>query len=259
MDPGTRPEHAPISGVVVVLLVDFLASKKSWGWMKLAQGASNLKQLPGLLFSKVMGSGHEGGFGLRPSSTHQGLVLLFDTRANAQTFLDSDIAIQYKEHAREWWSGTLVIDSSRGEWNAVSWAPTDLSKENLKGLSHDSTLVATLTRASIRPASALAFWRYAPQAQADLSNASGCVLAMGLGEAPLVRQCTFSVWRDTQSMLNYAQGGAHRTAIQAAYKHTFFSESMFVRMRVLSMAGVWKGIYYPHQPSMQKPYEVAHA
>jgi len=27
MDQGTRPEQAPISGVVVVLLVDFIASK----------------------------------------------------------------------------------------------------------------------------------------------------------------------------------------------------------------------------------------
>lgn len=259
MDQGPRPKHVPIAGVVVVLLVDFIASKKSWGWMKLAQGASNFKHVPGLLFSKVMGSGHDGGFGLRPSSTHQGLVLLFDTVVNAHAFLEGDVSIQYKQYAREWWSATLVIDSSRGEWNDVSWAPTDLAKEGLTHLQQDSTLVATLTRASIRPASALAFWRYAPQAQADLANASGCILAMGLGEAPLVRQCTFSVWRDTQSMLNYAQGGAHRTAIQAAYKHTFFSESMFVRMRVLSMAGVWRGVYYPHQPAAMPPLEVAHA
>jgi hypothetical protein len=258
MDSGIRPEQASISGVVVVLLVDFLPSKKSWGWMKLAQGAFNLKGAKGLLFSKVMGSGHEGGFGLRPSSTHQGLVLLFDTSVNAQAFLESDVSVRYKQHAREWWSSTLVIDSSRGEWNDVSWAPTDLNKEGLADLTKDSTLVATLTRASIRPASALAFWRYAPQAQADLTNASGCILAMGLGEAPLVRQCTFSVWRDTQSMLRYAQGGAHRTAIQAAYKHTFFSESMFVRMRILSMTGVWKGVYYPHQRDTTA-LEVAHA
>ena len=63
MDSGIRPEQASISGVVVVLLVDFLPSKKSWGWMKLAQGAFNLKGAKGLLFSNVMGSGHEGGFG----------------------------------------------------------------------------------------------------------------------------------------------------------------------------------------------------
>jgi len=258
MEQGIRPQQAPVSGVLVVLLVDFLASQKSWGWMKLAQGTSNFKHTKGLLFSKVMGSGHAGGFGLRPSSTHQGLVLLFDTLDNAQIFLDSDIATQYKQHARECWSALLVIDSSRGEWNEVSWAPTDLVKEGLTDLPQDTTLVATLTRASIRPASALAFWRYAPQAQADLSNAAGCVLAMGLGEAPLVRQCTFSVWRNTSSMLQYAQGGAHRTAIQAAYKHAFFSESMFVRMRVVSMSGVWKGVYYP-QPAMPRSLELAHA
>jgi spheroidene monooxygenase len=69
---------------------------------------------------------------------------------------------------------------------------------------------------------------------------------MGLGEAPLVRQCTFSIWKNTESMLSYAHSGAHQTAIQAAYKHGFFSESMFVRMRVLRTAGVWNGVFMGH-------------
>jgi spheroidene monooxygenase len=64
---------------------------------------------------------------------------------------------------------------------------------------------------------------------------------MGLGEVPLVRQCTFSLWQDTAAMLAYAQQGAHQVASAAAYKHQFFSESMFVRMQVLQMAGVWQG------------------
>jgi spheroidene monooxygenase len=166
--------------------------------------------------------------------------------------------MQYKQYAREWWTATMVIDSSRGEWNQVAWQPTDLAKQELTDLSGSSNWVATLTRASIRPASALAFWRYAPQAQADLKNASGCILAMGLGEAPLVRQCTFSVWRDTQCMLNYAQQGAHRKAIAAAYKHDFFSESMFVRMRVLQSEGLWQGIDCSSRAPVQTG-EVAHA
>jgi spheroidene monooxygenase len=87
----------------------------------------------------------------------------------------------------------------------------------------------------------MAFWRYAPAAQADLSMAPGCLLAMGLGEAPLVRQCTFSLWRDIGAMVQYAQQGAHQVASAAAYKHQFFSESLFVRMQVLQMAGVWQG------------------
>lgn len=253
--PSEPALQTAVSGVVVVLLVDLLKNHRSWGWMKLAQGVSQLRLVPGALFCKVMGSGHEGGFGLRPSATHQGLIMVFDHPDSAQAFLQSEQVLQYKQHAREWWSGILQITSSRGQWNQVTWQ----AGENADGWqASDSSPVATLTRASIRPTSAMAFWRYAPPAQADLDRAPGCILAMGLGEAPLVRQCTFSVWRNTQAMLDYAQRGAHQTAIQAAYKHQFFSESMFVRMQVLSMSGVWKGVYYRVDPN-PKHGEFRHA
>ena len=60
------PVSMAVSGVVVVLLVDFLRAHQGWGWMRLVQGAAAFKDTPGLLFTKVMGSGHEGGFVLRP-------------------------------------------------------------------------------------------------------------------------------------------------------------------------------------------------
>jgi spheroidene monooxygenase len=119
-------------------------------------------------------------------------------------------------------------------------------------------VLATLTRASIRAASAMSFWRHAPAAQDSLGQAQGCLLAMGLGEAPLVRQCTFSLWRDEKSMHDYARQGAHQQAIQAAYKHNFFTESMFVRMRVLEMQGVWLGRAYGNPAAYPLP-EGAHA
>jgi hypothetical protein len=40
-------------------------------------------------------------------------------------------------------------------------------------------------------------------------------------------------------MLDYAHTGAHQQAIQAAYKNDFFSESMFMRMRLLRSIGEW--------------------
>ena len=46
--------------------------------------------------------------------------------------------------------------------------------------------------------------------------------------------------------------GAHQSAIQAAYKQDFFSESLFVRMQVLRMQGHWKGQPFEH------PMELAH-
>jgi spheroidene monooxygenase len=142
----------------------------------------------------------------------------------------------------------------RGQWDQQSWGVT--SEERLSGQAivpprldaAQADLhrlpVAALTRGSIRPAKALSFWRYAPPAQAELGQAAGCQLAMGLGEAPLVRQCTFSVWDDTESMVAYAHQGAHRQAIAAAQRHDFFSESMFARMQVLAMSGTWCGRQY---------------
>ncbi|RFO97023.1 hypothetical protein DIC66_11090 [Rhodoferax lacus] len=261
---------AALSGVVVVLLLDFAAQHRAWGWLRLAQGSAGFKGVPGLRFTKIMGSGHGGGFGLRPSATHQGLVFVLDDQTSAQAFCSSTELQAFVGRAREHWLGQLAVTSIRGQWDQQSWGVTpeerlssapavpqsDANASAVPGLP-----VAVLTRGSIRPAKAMSFWRYAPPAQADLGQAAGCQLAMGLGEAPLVRQCTFSVWDDTASMVAYAHQGAHRQAIAAANRHDFFSESMFARMRVLRMSGVWCGRHYgdaiptaPAAPVMEAAY-----
>ena len=104
--------------------------------------------------------------------------------------------------------------------------------------------IAALTRASIHWPRALPFWRLAPAAQQALTEAPGCRLAAGLGEAPLLRQATFSVWDSVQAMDDYARSGAHLLAIRAAHSGGYFSESMFVRFVPLSIQGTWLG--QPH-------------
>ena len=239
--------HDPLSGVVVVLLADFLRQHQGWGWLRLVAGATPYKDVPGLSMVKVMGSGAGGGFSLRPSATHQGLICTFSHLDWALKFLDSPTVDAYRSRARECWTGVMAVQSARGHWDKQAWQAS--SAQALGGALGEQGLAtvqtqgpfAVLTRASIVPTKAMAFWRYAPAAQADLGQSPGCLLAMGLGEAPLVRQCTFSLWRDTAAMLQYAHQGAHQVASTAAYKHQFFSESLFVRMQVLQMAGHWKG------------------
>jgi spheroidene monooxygenase len=241
------PLHDPLSGVVVVVLVDFLRKHQGWGWLRLVAGATPYKDVPGLTMVKVMGSGHGGGFSLRPSATHQGLICTFSHLDLAQKFLESPAVQAYRERARECWTGVLTVQSARGHWDKQIWLASSSEAMGDQGQAQASMPeqpagpFAVLTRASIIPTKAMAFWRYAPAAQADLDKSPGCLLAMGLGEAPLVRQCTFSLWQDTAAMLNYARQGAHQVASAAAYKHQFFSESLFVRMQVLQMAGVWQG------------------
>jgi len=248
------PLRDPLSGVVVVLLADFLRQHQGWGWLRLVAGATPYKDVPGLTMAKVMGSGHAGGFSLRPSATHQGLICTFTHLDLAERFLASPAVLAYRSRARECWAGVMSVQSARGHWDKQAWQASSAQALGLSAEQADSSLgrdglphshpFAVLTRASIVPTKAMAFWRYAPAAQADLGQSPGCLLAMGLGEAPLVRQCTFSLWQDTAAMLNYAHQGAHQVASAAAHKHQFFSESLFVRMQVLQMAGVWQGRHY---------------
>lgn len=239
MNSTEAPEA--LCGLLVVALIDYQVAHRRWGWLRLMQGASTLQEAPGLLFGKVMGSGSDGGFSLRPSSTHQGVIALFRQTEQALGFMDGPLMAAFKARATSFWSGLMSVESARGSWDGQGWAPSPLPSP-LPELVSDPPqpqLLAALTRASIRPAKAVAFWKQAPAAQDELRRSPGCLLAMGLGEAPLLRQCTFSLWEDTASMLAYSLNGAHRRAIEQAYSKNYFSESMFARMRLLTSRGQW--------------------
>ena len=251
--PATAPAEAggaaagaaarPVDAVAALLLADSAPGARLWGFSRVARGARALRGEPGLVFARVLGSGHEGGFGLRPSLSRHGLFAVFDGQAAAEAFLDRSATVAaYRARSRELCTLLLRAWSSRGSWGGqglAATAPPPGSGE--PGALPADTPVAALTRASIHPGRAVRFWAMAPAAQADLAHARGCRLAVGLGEAPLLRQATFSVWDSVQAMDAYARSGAHLAAIRAAAQGGFFTESMFVRFVPLRIQGRWLG------------------
>jgi len=221
--------------VAVLVLVD--AATRLWAWMRLVRGPRALKGTPGLRFAKVLGSGHEGGFGLKPSATRGGLFCVFDDDEQARAFVDHSPTIaEYRRHARELCSVLLRPYASRGSWDGIPLPASATAPA--------TGPVAALTRASIRPLRAAAFWRLTPDAQASMEHAAGCRLGVGLGEAPFLRQATFSIWDDVPAMDAYARHGAHLAAIRAAAQGQHFSETLFVRFIPEGLAGDWKGRHY---------------
>lgn len=219
--------------VVVVALVDFAAGHRLWGWSRIVMRDRALAGAPGLRFAKVLGSGHQGGFGLRPSPSIQGLFCVFDSLASARQFTSPTGALTpWRERARECFTVKLRPWSSRGSWAGMSLPVTALKPEQGP--------VASLTRASIRPSRATAFWKMQPAAEQSLARAEGLRLACGIGEAPILRQATFSLWDSVQAMDAYARSGAHQSAIVAAARGQFFSESMFVRFLPFEAEGRWQ-------------------
>jgi spheroidene monooxygenase len=225
----------------VLLLANIAPRWRPWGWWRIARGAQSWRGVPGLRLAKVMGSGFEGGFGLRPSVSRQGVFLVFARQADADRFLATSSAIQtYRDRADEFCVITLRAWSARGSWGGQSLTPSRAPPPD----GGPAATVAALTRASIRPGRAAAFWRLAPATQSAIESAPGCLLAVGLGEAPLLRQATFSVWTSVAAMDAYARSGPHLTAIREAHRVGYFSESMFVRFVPVSMRGRWKGQSY---------------
>ncbi len=223
--------------VAVIVLVDISPHARLWGFWHFLFCRFSLRREAGITFFKVLGSGENAGFGLRPSPSHQGLFCAFVDDAAATKFIaNSKVLSAYRQHAREFFCVKLKAFSSRGSW--ANQAPLTITAS-----APSAALmmpVAALTRASIRPVVAAKFWRRAPPAELSLQRAHGCLLAAGLGESPLLRQATFTIWESVAAMDAYARTGAHMDAIRAAHAGHFFSESMFTRFIPYDARGMWK-------------------
>ncbi len=223
---------------IVLVLADIASASRLWGWSRIVKGPQSLLAVDGIRFAKVLGSGEGGGFGLRPSSSRQGLFLVFHTARAAHDFTErSEIVQAYRLRARELCIVELACWSCRGSWDGTALDVT------LAG-PPQSGPIAALTRASIHVRKAAAFWQHAPPAQSALTDTPGIQLAVGLGEAPFLRQATFTIWDSLAAMDAYARTGPHLQAIKSAAQHQYFSESMFARFIPLRTQGQWNDRHY---------------
>ena len=221
----------------VLVLVDIAPDSFLWGLSRYVIGRFSLYNIPGLQFFKVLGSGFEGGFSTKPSLHKQGLFCVFDSEHHAKQFRAHSKLVQaYMNHSREFFAVSLNAFSTRG-----SWANTQL---DITAKAPVSGPIASLTRASIKPLKANAFWKKAQPAEVSINQSAGVILSAGLGEAPYLRQATFTIWEDETALNTYAQQGAHLAAIKAAYGQQYFSESMFTRFTPSNMEGAWRGKHY---------------
>ena len=218
----------------LMVLVEWSPEARARGFAKLAFGQPRKGSVPGLVFCKMLGSGEGGGFTLKPSLSHQGVFASFTDEDSAEAFLASPFFDLYRQHSKQFFAVRLATYSARGLWSGV--APLHVTEE-----APSQGPIAALTRGSVRLPAAWRFWNYAPQAQNSLLQAQGCLLAAGLGEAPLLRQATFSIWDSHHAMNAYARTGAHGAAIQATQRYGFFSESLFARFIPKRVEGAWNG------------------
>lgn len=232
--PAAHDAAAQAPRYAVLALMRYRPGSLLWGLSRLVLGAWAIDRSAGLRFVRVLGSGRDGGFGLSPGWRYQGLMAFFDEEAQARHFAAQSTAVRDRlARSEQSLLAVLCATSARGSWAGVSLQA---------GTEADTGApIAVLTRASIRPRQAATFWRHSPGSERALSRAPGCQLAVGLGEAPVLRQATFSLWDNAAAIDAYARHGAHGHAARRAWEDGWFSEWMFVRFRILSMQGSWQG------------------
>lgn len=177
----------------------------------------------------MLGSGIN--FGLRPDLHRYGLLAEWENAAAAYQFFATDSLLQ-QWTARGWTAHTTWLQAvqAHGTWNGV--APFQPPPGTLPLLPDEP--VAILTRAAIHWRRLWAFWRAVPAASRAALGADGLRFSIGLGELPLVRQATLSVWDSLTQMQRFAyHAPGHRTAIQRTRAEGWYAEELFVRFRVL--------------------------
>jgi hypothetical protein len=209
-----------------------------WALAQMGTAPPQLKRVPGLRFSKLMGSGAANGFGFWPNLRRYGFMAVWDDAAAAETFFaEHPLWAAYQQRSAETWTVHLAPLKAHGLWDGQ--APFDYASPVS---AKDDGPVAVLTRASIRLRKTPRFWRFVEPTSAALAQAAGVRAAIGLGELPLVRQATFSVWDSARAMQDYAYKDArHREVIQLTRREQWYGEELFARFRVLRSTGTLNG------------------
>ncbi len=204
--------------------------------LRMALDRRHLGRVPGLRFAKLLGTGDGRTFTVRDADPlHWALLAAWDDPGSALRFTTGPTHRAWGHLARERLELSLRPIASRGLWSGREpfGAPRPCRVDGP---------VAALTRARIRTRSTRAFWRAVPPVSHDLHTVPGLRLALGIGEAPIGLQGTFSVWENTSALVDFAhRRAAHVEVVSRTAREQWYAEELFARFELLDVQGTFRG------------------
>jgi len=204
--------------------------------LRMALDRRHLRRAGGLRFAKLLGTGDGLTFTVRDADPlHWGLLAVWDDAADAERFAAGPTRRAWAALAREHLDVRLRPVASRGLWSGRQ-PFGDPRPERVHGP------VAALTRARIRPTRNRAFRRAVPPVSSDLHTVAGLRLAVGIGEAPIGLQGTFSLWESPEPLVEFAhRRAAHTEVVRRTAREGWYAEELFARFEVLDVCGTFRG------------------
>jgi hypothetical protein len=203
--------------------------------VRLGLDRPRLARVPGLLFWRVLGTGRGDDTGPSADVRRTALFAVWEDAAALDRFVTSSSLARRWQHADEAWGVRLRGAGGHGRWRGV---------DVLDGLEPavGGGPVAIITRADVRARSWRRFRRAGGPVSDELSGADGLLAVVGIGEAPIGRLGTFSLWRDLDAARAYATGmPRHRDVVRRTRAEDWYGEELFARFEPYGSSGTWGG------------------
>lgn len=190
----------------------------------------------GCTFWKLLGTGRNGTFDLQPDWQQWGLLAVWEDREAYDRFAArSWVSKWWRMLAKEQWTILCRPLQSHGKWDGKE----PFGKANVKDI-HGP--IGVLTRATIRTSRLKNFWSHVDEVANMMTEAHGYITSIGVGEAPVYRQATFSVWESAEQMKAFAYGSKeHAEVIKKTRSENWYSEELFARFKILESIGSING------------------
>ncbi|MFW5699586.1 MAG: DUF3291 domain-containing protein [Bacteroidota bacterium] len=222
--------------VITVTFFRFEGIKnKFWAFTMMRLAHKHMKNIKGLKFYRLMGTGRGLGFDWKADFSSYAFLAAWENENQAHKFIaDSAFFQKYQSRAKELFTVFMQPMRAHGQWDGETpFHPVGDAAGKMIGV---------ITRATIKNRHLVRFWRNVPHASHSLKNSKGLLFAKGIGEWPFKYMATFSLWEDEASMQSYAyQSEGHRKVINKTRKLNWFKEDLFARFRPYKFEGTWKG------------------
>jgi heme-degrading monooxygenase HmoA len=216
-----------------------LISEPTWkvplAMARLGMDRPRLNRVAGLEFWRLLGTGKGDDTGTGADLRRTAVFAVWENESDLDRFLASHRITRRWSRAAESWHVRLRSLGGHGQWRGVN--PLDgMAKGERSGQ------VAIITRADVRRTAGRAFGQAAREVDTELHTADGLIDVVGIGEAPVGRLATFSVWESMDAVRTFAYSmPRHQEVVKQTRDGDWYSEEMFARFEPYGSTGEWDG------------------